>query len=166
MSFWLKVHRFCDSSIELVFGLEGIPKNSPWVLFKFNGARCSIFGRTKNSLDWKVRFFRVFFLYLIEIYWKQQLWQNNVRIWWAIAISLSVILCIFGVWNIWEKWQQRPVIVSFNDKTTSIGMIPFPAVTICSTRKFDLDKVNVPKFVENFGNIEKNQTFLSVASKE
>jgi len=37
--------------------------------------------------------------------------------------------------NIWNKWDQSPVIVSFAEKSTPVWQIPFPAVTICPETK-------------------------------
>lgn len=53
-----------------------------------------------------------------------------------ISFALSLALCLFAIQNIWMQWQERPVIVSFNDKITPVESIPFPAVTICSSQKF------------------------------
>ncbi|XP_055319537.1 pickpocket protein 28-like [Sitodiplosis mosellana] len=85
-----------------------------------------------------------------------------------IAFILSVVLCTCSVWNTWLKWQERPVMVSFNDRTTSIGMVPFPAVTICPTHIYDKDDVNITHLAnvymrnsnlekENLTNKEKDQ---------
>lgn len=68
------------------------------------------------------------------------------RMWWTIAFLLSAALGAYLICNIWLKWDERPVIVSFNDKYTSISMIPFPAVTICSTKKFVEDKIDTELF--------------------
>lgn len=80
------------------------------------------------------------------------------RIWWLIAFSLSLVMCIMGIIGIWDKWHQRPVIVSFNDKSTSIGMIPFPAVTICSTQKFTKETLNVERIFGILTAMEQNET--------
>lgn len=59
------------------------------------------------------------------------------------------------------------MIVSFNDKTTAVGLIPFPAVTVCSTKKFDNNKLDADHLLEILGDIEKNSTVaLSHPSKE
>lgn len=67
-----------------------------------------------------------------------------------IAFILSVVLCSSSVWNTWLKWNEAPVMVSFNDRTTSIGMVPFPAVTICSTHKYDKNALNISHLVEMY----------------
>ena len=37
--------------------------------------------------------------------------------------------------QILEKWQNSPVLVSFDSSVTPISTIPFPAVTICNMNK-------------------------------
>lgn len=71
------------------------------------------------------------------------------RFWWAISFILSVALCTFAILNIWSQWQDKPVLVTFNDKTTSADTIPFPAVTICSSQKIsNLSEPNQDKVDE------------------
>lgn len=57
------------------------------------------------------------------------------RIFWIIAFLTSVVGCFWMIANIYDKWQYLPVIVTFEEKTTPIWHIPFPAVTICPKRK-------------------------------
>lgn len=66
---------------------------------------------------------------------------------WFVVICLSI--CGFSslTLKIWNKWDSSPVIVSFDDKSTPIWKIPFPAVTICSETKF------VDRY---YGNISKS----------
>ena len=66
--------------------------------------------------------------------------------WWIVAFVLSAALCTYAIRNIWMKWQMRPVIVSFDDKSTPISTIPFPALTICSTNKFIKEKIDTELF--------------------
>lgn len=44
--------------------------------------------------------------------------------------------------NVYEKWDQSPVIVSFAEKSTPVWEIPFPAVTICPETKSYIDMLN------------------------
>lgn len=67
-----------------------------------------------------------------------------LRIWWAVSLVLSMILFVMAVALIWINWMDHPVTVTFDDKITSIGMIPFPAVTICTTQK-NKEGVNLPE---------------------
>lgn len=64
------------------------------------------------------------------------------RIWWIIAFGLSLFFCGFLIHNVWIKWDQSPVIVSFAEKSTPVWEIPFPAVTICPETKTYMDKLN------------------------
>lgn len=58
-----------------------------------------------------------------------------IRIWWIFVFVSSVIGCVVAIHSIWNTWTNRPVTVTFDDTTTHIEMIPFPAVTICTTQK-------------------------------
>lgn len=44
--------------------------------------------------------------------------------------------------NIYRKWEQTPVIVSFAEKSTPVWQIPFPAVTICPETKARSEYLN------------------------
>ncbi|XP_055528659.1 pickpocket protein 28-like [Wyeomyia smithii] len=57
------------------------------------------------------------------------------KIWWIAVFFLSLYGCGRLIQNIYHKWDQTPVIVSFNEKSTPIWQIPFPAVTICPETK-------------------------------
>lgn len=59
------------------------------------------------------------------------------RIWWMSSFLMSVILCVIVILSVWSTWKNHPVTVTFNDQTTPINEIPFPAITICTTQKFD-----------------------------
>lgn len=80
------------------------------------------------------------------------------RIWWIIAFILSTVLCFYAIRNLYFKWERRPVIVSFDDKTTPVATIPFPAVTICTTKKFTKDYVDTDLFQNILIEMETNAT--------
>ena len=73
---------------------------------------------------------------------------TDSRAWWMGSFVLSVVLCVIAISSIWTTWSDHPVTVTFDDKTTPIGTIPFPAVTICTTQKI---KENLTKIDENDG---------------
>lgn len=50
------------------------------------------------------------------------------------------------------------MIVSFDDKSTPISTIPFPAITICSTDKFQKEKVNTDLLLDVLIEMETNKT--------
>lgn len=69
------------------------------------------------------------------------------RIWWIISFSISLIGCGILIQNIYDKWDESPVIVSFNEKSTPVWEIPFPAVTICPETKANISMLN---FTNNY----------------
>lgn len=40
------------------------------------------------------------------------------RVWWIFAFGLSAFACGSLIRNVWIKWDQSPVIVSFAEKST------------------------------------------------
>ncbi|XP_017063341.1 pickpocket protein 28 [Drosophila eugracilis] len=57
------------------------------------------------------------------------------RLFWISVLVLSVFTCVKLTLNIWDKWNNNPVIVSFAEKSTPVWEIPFPAVTVCPETK-------------------------------
>ncbi|XP_063243266.1 pickpocket protein 28-like [Bacillus rossius redtenbacheri] len=57
------------------------------------------------------------------------------KLFWALVMLLSLGLCSQQIYNMWLKWTYAPVIVSFDERSTPVWEIPFPAVTICSETK-------------------------------
>ncbi|XP_053614914.1 pickpocket protein 28-like isoform X2 [Plodia interpunctella] len=57
------------------------------------------------------------------------------RIWWLIMVICSIVVCGYLILQVWNKWDESPVIVSFADTSNSVWHIPFPAVTICTETK-------------------------------
>lgn len=53
------------------------------------------------------------------------------KLFWAIALTLSILACSYLIYDTYRKWQMAPVIVSFSEKFMNIWEIPFPAITIC-----------------------------------
>ncbi|XP_039453698.1 pickpocket protein 28-like [Culex pipiens pallens] len=94
------------------------------------------------------------------------------RLWWVAMLILSIYGCARLIQNIYYRWDHKPVIVSFDEKPTSVLQIPFPAVTICPETKFRPECLNFSalseKFFEGNGtgkdtvNEEEIQTMLSL----
>ncbi|CRK87601.1 CLUMA_CG001397, isoform A [Clunio marinus] len=57
------------------------------------------------------------------------------RVFWVVALVISVIGCSIMINRVYKKWNTSPVIVSFAEKSTPVWQIPFPAVTICPETK-------------------------------
>jgi acid-sensing ion channel, other len=53
------------------------------------------------------------------------------KLFWAIALSLSICACSYLIYDSYLKWKAAPVIVSFSEKFRNIWDIPFPSITIC-----------------------------------
>ncbi|XP_039443656.1 pickpocket protein 28-like [Culex pipiens pallens] len=64
------------------------------------------------------------------------------RIWWIAVFLLSIFGCGQLIINIYRKWDQSPVILSFNERSTPVWQIPFPAVTICPETKMKSQYLN------------------------
>ncbi|CAH1104796.1 unnamed protein product [Psylliodes chrysocephalus] len=70
------------------------------------------------------------------------------RIWWIFSIFISLSLCITLIMQIYSKWENSPVIVSFATKETPIWQIPFPVVTICPETKSIPKKFDYKKYLD------------------
>lgn len=84
------------------------------------------------------------------------------RIFWIVALLISLSGCLIMIQRIYGKWQMIPVIVSFHEKSTPIWQIPFPAVTICPETKVLNEKVNFTEWYH----ILKNQQPYDNSSQE
>lgn len=49
------------------------------------------------------------------------------RAWWILSFLISIILCTYLIRNLWNKWEDTPVFVSFSEHSTPVWEIPFPA---------------------------------------
>ncbi|KAG5873441.1 hypothetical protein JTB14_024864 [Gonioctena quinquepunctata] len=57
------------------------------------------------------------------------------KILWFLLISTSFSTCGYLISQIYNKYNQSPVIVSFATKESPIYTIPFPSVTFCPMSK-------------------------------
>lgn len=57
------------------------------------------------------------------------------KFFWVCVFFVSIYCCSNLIENIYIKWNETPVIVSFSEKSTPVWSIPFPAITICSETK-------------------------------
>ena len=48
-------------------------------------------------------------------------------VWWCLFLSTAVGCSILVICNLWIKWRNEPVIVTFSQRSTPIWEIPFPA---------------------------------------
>ncbi|ODN05519.1 Sodium channel protein Nach [Orchesella cincta] len=54
------------------------------------------------------------------------------RIYWIFAVAASFGYAIFLVLDLVDKYNQNPLILSFQSKETQVSQIAFPAITICN----------------------------------
>lgn len=54
------------------------------------------------------------------------------RIFWTISFIVALISASYFIFNIYDKYNNSPVIISYNPAAVSLITIPFPAITICS----------------------------------
>lgn len=65
-----------------------------------------------------------------------------------------MVVCGKLILDIYVKWEQIPVIVSFAEKSTPVWKIPFPAVTICPETKA---KQTVLNYTEIYNILNNNK---------
>lgn len=63
-------------------------------------------------------------------------------VWWLVAMLFSIILCVYSIRSMYVKYVENPVIFSFSHMPMSIGMVPFPALTVCTQTKFSSKNFN------------------------
>lgn len=82
------------------------------------------------------------------------------RLLWIIAFSICLIGCGILIHDSWHKWEQSPVIINFNEKSTPVWDIPFPSVTICPQTKTRVEIFNFTKIFNDLieGSIPGNTT--------
>ncbi|XP_039285762.1 pickpocket protein 28 isoform X2 [Nilaparvata lugens] len=69
------------------------------------------------------------------------------RTWWMVAITCSFLWSMYLIYEVWDKWNNSPVIISFAEETTPVWRIPFPAITICSRNKARQSIFNFSKLI-------------------
>ncbi|GBP37392.1 Pickpocket protein 28 [Eumeta japonica] len=57
------------------------------------------------------------------------------RVFWLVMFLISLVLCCWLMNNVWWKWQDTPIIISFHEKLVPVWQVPFPSVTICPQMK-------------------------------
>ncbi|CAH1408268.1 unnamed protein product [Nezara viridula] len=57
------------------------------------------------------------------------------RLSWISLFLICMGLNAYLIQQVWQKWNESPVIVAFAETTTPIWNVPFPAITICSEVK-------------------------------
>lgn len=86
-------------------------------------------------------------------------WSESV--FWILTFVISLSACSKMIYDVYSKWQQSPVIVSFAEKSTPLYQIPFPAITICSVIKTSKSEVDCKEVVRTLLDAKFNHPNLT-----
>ncbi|KAL7017318.1 hypothetical protein ACKWTF_010315 [Chironomus riparius] len=89
---------------------------------------------------------------------KKQHWLE--RVFWISVFVISVSFCIKNMMEIYEKREEKPVMVSQSKLLSPTFNIPFPAITICPEMKAKCNKLNMTDAISR-----KDQIFTAEESK-
>ena len=64
------------------------------------------------------------------------------RVMWAVAFTAAVLTATYFIRNVYNKWQDSPVIVTVDSRVKEISEIPFPAVSICPSSVLTKQQAN------------------------
>ncbi|KAI8118089.1 Pickpocket protein 28 [Lucilia cuprina] len=67
------------------------------------------------------------------------------KLYWIIALLVSLYLAIYYMWESYDKWSNTPVILGFDETLVDISTIPFPTITICPENKRDMTNSQFPE---------------------
>lgn len=59
---------------------------------------------------------------------------------WIFVLILSFIWCIILIVQIWIKWDENTITMTFDDSIMDVKELWFPAVTICPNKKVPKDE--------------------------
>ncbi|XP_055840709.1 pickpocket protein 28-like [Episyrphus balteatus] len=76
------------------------------------------------------------------------------RIFWLLAVILSISTCCYLLCNIWEKHTNKSFILTFDENLTNVWEIPFPLITICPATKTHTNIFNYTKILNKLSNGE------------
>ncbi|XP_039453729.1 pickpocket protein 28-like [Culex pipiens pallens] len=85
------------------------------------------------------------------------------RLGWSAVTVLSLVCCGTLIRQVYDKWDNNPVIVSVDGTPTPVWKIPFPAITICPEDKISAKAMN---FTERFFAYFYSNTSMSQLSKD
>lgn len=75
------------------------------------------------------------------------------RLWWIAVFVLSIYGCAKLIENVYDKWNNHPVIVTFDEQPLPAWSLPFPAVTICPQAMIRSKFMNFTEDFYRFANI-------------
>ncbi|XP_057370230.1 pickpocket protein 28-like [Daphnia carinata] len=63
------------------------------------------------------------------------------RVVWILVFLSGVCFSSYFCWQVWQKWEQSPVLTSVETQLYPLKNVPFPAVTICNVNKISESKL-------------------------
>lgn len=73
------------------------------------------------------------------------------KFFWILVFAISFATCTITILSLWLRWDNNPVVVTFDEVITDVSQIPFPAITICPSSKVNKSDVDI---VENFQSLQ------------
>lgn len=117
----------------------------------------------ENESFWK-NLWKMFSEYSNEssIHSLQYIGKENIhfveRIFWIAAFIFSFLACTLLIHQTYLKWENDPVLVTFNERATPTWKIPFPSITLCPESPVNAEKFNVKQAIFNLKNSKSNMT--------
>ncbi|KAI9552641.1 putative amiloride-sensitive sodium channel [Daphnia sinensis] len=69
------------------------------------------------------------------------------RAMWTLVFLGGILFSGYFCWQMWNKWEDSPVLMSLDSNRYPLKNIPFPAVTICNVNK--VSKTKLLQFMED-----------------
>lgn len=69
------------------------------------------------------------------------------RLAWMLVFLSGICFSGYFCWQMWQKWDESPIITSVETQMYPLKNVPFPAITICSVNK--VSKRRLMKALEN-----------------
>ena len=118
------------------------------VLYLQHTARRSIFCRSCSTLEWEVTtatLGRHYFFHLQTVVFLKYPFDllSVDRLWWLVAIGLSLWLSFLMIHDFWLDWQQHPTTMTTTNEMDPASKIPFPTVMICPPTRIVRDKFDL-----------------------
>ncbi|XP_077288026.1 pickpocket protein 28-like [Arctopsyche grandis] len=95
------------------------------------------------------------------------------RAFWLISVLIAIVTAAYFIGNIYQRWDNQPLIVSLNPEPAQLTSIPFPAITICNmnqARKTIADRImsekssSDKKLLQMLCNIENDTAVVDIDS--
>ena len=71
------------------------------------------------------------------------------KLFWTIIYLTLLVICGISMLGSYEKWKSAPLINIVDEHPSHISDIPFPAITLCPTTKFDNEKFEFSKVFQD-----------------